>query len=117
MRPYIVHKKTCWKEKVFTKERDEDTGVLKEFVTEVLCKSSMTVSHYNNITRGRAKRIARNHYLRFRPKDCGMEFRKMKDKKYIPSAGFVYTSHNRRLVIRINGTVRKRVIGKTLIEE
>lgn len=117
MRPYIVHTNLCWKERHFIKDIDEDTGRRREYIVELLCKGTRTVSHYNGITRGRAKRIARNHYLKFRPRDCGMGFRKMKDKKYLPSAGFVYTSHNRKLVIRINGTAKKRVISKTLIEE
>lgn len=117
MRANTVHHEYKWTRKYLKKEIDWDTGKLLKYEVWALCTSTRTTTYYNDITRGRAKRIARNHYLRFRPRDCGTGFSKMKDKKYLPSAGFVYTSHNRKLVIRINGTLKEKILSKVLIED
>lgn len=117
MRAVTIYEKDCWEQTGTDKEINEETGREELFRLVWKCEYSTTLCFYNNITRGRAKRIARNHYLRFRPSDCGMGFKKMKDKKYLPSAKFVYTSHNRRLFIRINGTFKRKLISKTLIED
>ena len=100
-------------------EIDEETGeeVVREYYVESKYFYTVHLTFYNDITRGRAKRIARNHYLRFRPSDCGTNSNKMKDKKYLPSAKFVYTSKNRKLVIRIMSKVKHKTIKKILKEE
>lgn len=101
-----------------TIEKEDGSEVDVLYKEEGITYRKVFLMYYNNITRGRAKRIARNHRLPFCPRDCGVGFSKMKDKLYLPcSAIFVYTSHNRRLFIKIHGKYRTKVTSRTIYEE
>lgn len=73
------------------RHREREYIVCKETYS---CYSEQLIQVYTGVTKGQARRILRNHRLRFNPcskvVDCGMGFRKMKQKIYIGSAGMNY---------------------------
>ncbi len=76
---------------------------MKKYCYLIYCQSfTVKVQVYDNITAGIAKRILRNHHIKWNPTRCGVGLNKLKDKKYLKGGcSILYNPKRKRLTIRV----------------